>query len=504
MGNREYKTPEEVRQRAEEAIGHSFKEIFGLAQKFQQENGLKEKRGKGNVGQAYEEGWFNYACNKDVGPDFKEADVELKVTPFLTNSRGYRAKERLSLGKINYREENWNEYEKSRFWTKNHHLLIMYYRYIKGTKCENFFVEKIDEILLEKLPERDRMIIWHDWEKIARYVKEGKAHELSERNFMYLSPARKGRGGDEKVKYDDRYLEAKPRAYSFKKSYMTKLLNDRMFASKEIFCILPDTVLTKEKEFDDILVETLRPYFGRTVDSLKKEFPDHRRGYSYKNDIIKQIYRSECELEETDEFQKANYKLRTLTVDENGTPVQDMPFSVFDFDVLLKEKKWSESIVYDEMIAPKFLLVIFSKNAEGKEILNNALIWYIPKKDEKEVKAVWKETRNVIKNGIKLQQKLSHDREGRLTFIYENNFPKSNFNKVAHVRNKANTGEYFCKSSNSVKLKRLADVITLKNIPEELKDMPIPTGEYMTKQCFWFNKKYIKCQIKDFIKPYQK
>ena len=28
MGNKEYKTSEEVKQRAEEAIGHSFKEIF--------------------------------------------------------------------------------------------------------------------------------------------------------------------------------------------------------------------------------------------------------------------------------------------------------------------------------------------------------------------------------------------------------------------------------------------------------------------------------------------
>ena len=30
------------------------------------------------------------------------------------------------------------------------------------------------------------MIIQHDWEKIARYVKAGKAHELSERDF-YVS-----------------------------------------------------------------------------------------------------------------------------------------------------------------------------------------------------------------------------------------------------------------------------------------------------------------------------
>lgn len=502
MGNKEYKTSEEVKQRAEEAIGHSFKEIFGLAQKFQQENESKEKHGKGDIGQAYEEGWFNYACNSDAKPDFIEADTELKVTPFLNNSRGYRAKERLSLGKINYKDENWNEYGRSRFWVKNHHLLIMYYRYIRGVKRENFSVEKIDEILLEKLPERDQMIIQHDWEKIARYVKEGKAHELSERDFMYLSPARKGSGGDEKVKYDDRYPKAKPRAYSFKKSYMTKLFNERMLTPEEKSYILPDTVFTKEKEFDDILIETLKPYFGRTVDSLKKEFPNYRGGYSEKNDIIKQIYKSENDLEETDEFQKANYKLRTLTVDEKGTPTQDMSFSSFDFDGLLKEKNWSESIVYDEMVDSKFLLVIFSKNAEGKEILNNALIWYIPKKDENNVKEVWKETRKVIKNGIKLQQKISHDRNGKLVFIYENNFPKSNFNKVAHVRNKANVSEYFCKNSNSVKLKKVAEVITLKEIPKELKDVPIPNGEYITKQCFWLNKKYMKQQIKDFIKSY--
>ena len=86
--------------------------------------------------------------------------------------------------------------------------------------------------------------------------------------------------------------------------------------------------------------------------------------------------------------------------------------------------------------------------------------------------------------------------------MYENNFPKSSFNKVAHVRNKAGESEYFCENANSVKLKNTAEVITLKEIPAELKDTPIPTGEYMTKQCFWFNKKYMKQQIKDFIKSY--
>ena len=50
--------------------------------------------------------------------------------------------------------------------------MVMYYQYIKGVKREKFSVEKVDEILLEELSERDQMIIQHDWEKIARYVKE--------------------------------------------------------------------------------------------------------------------------------------------------------------------------------------------------------------------------------------------------------------------------------------------------------------------------------------------
>ena len=139
------------------------------------ENGLKEKHGKGDIGQAYEEGWFNYACNEEAEPDFKDADIELKVTSFLINSRGYRAKERLSLGKINYKDENWNEYEESRFWTKNHHLLVMYYQYIRGVKREEFSVEKVDEILLKELPERDQMIIQHDWEKNRTLCKSGES-----------------------------------------------------------------------------------------------------------------------------------------------------------------------------------------------------------------------------------------------------------------------------------------------------------------------------------------
>ncbi len=501
MGNKRYRTAEEVRNRAEEAIGHPFEEIFELARKFQKENGLKEKHGKGDIGQSFEEGWFNYACNNVDKPDFEEAKVELKVTPYLINSKGYRAKERLTLGKINYKEENWEEYEKSRFWVKNRHLIIMYYKFMKNISRKEYCIKKVDEILLEELPERDKEIIRHDWEKIAETIKQGRAHELSERDFMYLSPARKGHGGDETVKYDERYPKAKPRAYSFKASYMTKLFNERMVAGKGSDSVLPEDVSLRDKGFDEVLLDTLKPYLGRTVESLKAEFPGLRKGYSIKNEIIKRIFNSTCDLEQTDEFQKANYRFRTITIDNLGMPREDMSFSAFDFNALVEEE-WEESVAFEEMIDSKFLLAIFSEGEDGKEILNNCMIWYIPDKDIVKVKEVWEETRRIINSGIELKQCLTHDKQGNPGFAYKNNFPKSNFNGVSHVRNKAAQSEYFKETVNSVRLGEPAKIILLEDIPDELKDAETPTGEYMTKQCFWFNKKYIKNQIIDYIRKY--
>lgn len=41
---------------------------------------------------------------------------------------------------------------------------------------------------------------------------------------------------------------------------MTKLFNERMLDEDEKSYVLPDIVLSKEKEFDDILLETLQKY----------------------------------------------------------------------------------------------------------------------------------------------------------------------------------------------------------------------------------------------------
>ena len=49
------------------------------------------------------ESWFEYGANNEAQPDFPEAGVELKVTPYIRTVNGIRAKERLVCNIINYK-----------------------------------------------------------------------------------------------------------------------------------------------------------------------------------------------------------------------------------------------------------------------------------------------------------------------------------------------------------------------------------------------------------------
>jgi hypothetical protein len=499
MDKKELKTVEEVVERAKEAIDVPYSEVEKLAAKYQQELGVNAHTGKGDIGQTYEEGWFNYVCNNESKPDFEEADVELKVTPYLKNSKGYRAKERLTLGMIGYKTENFEDFYESHFWRKNHRLLIMYYFYSQRLNKKDYAIKKLDLLELDKLPKRDFEIIKHDWQKIAFAVSNGKAHELTERDFTYLSPCTKGSGGQKPVLYNIAYPAAKKRAYSFKNSYMTVLFNQRMLSEEKGSSVIENVDLLRNTFFDDILLKIIEPYLGRTQKSLIEEFGIPKQGYNVNSVIVKKIFKCSCELDETDEFKKADYKLRTVTVNDKGMPKEDMPFGNFCFNEILREKSWKNSQVFEEMVAPKFLFVIFSLNKKGELELNNCMIWYLPNKDIKKLRTVWEKTRQVLSDGIILNQSTKHNKKGELIYCYKSNFPKASKFEVAHVRNKAKEVEYFEKNKHSDILPKPAHIIFVDEVPYELIEAPLPTGRVMTKQCFWFNKKYIKKQIEAHI-----
>ena len=175
---------------SQKLIGKSFREIWDEDDKKQplmvRETGHYgssdvnvTKRNKGNLGQIIEEKFFHYQCNSESRPDFYEAGVELKVTPYKENKNGsLSAKERLILTMIDYFQVVNEDFENSHMWKKSRLILLVYYMYQKDIKYNLDYKIKFSRLFTP--PEQDVKIIKHDYEIIVEKVKSGKAHELSE------------------------------------------------------------------------------------------------------------------------------------------------------------------------------------------------------------------------------------------------------------------------------------------------------------------------------------
>lgn len=129
--NLEYdkRSPKSIENYAKKLLGKSFREVIdndnnGINDKNGEDYGASDvdekKRNKGNLGELIEEKYFHYKNNNDARPDFEEAGVELKVTPYKQLKNGkISAKERLVVNKIDYQRDVNIDFEHSHFWRKS-------------------------------------------------------------------------------------------------------------------------------------------------------------------------------------------------------------------------------------------------------------------------------------------------------------------------------------------------------------------------------------------------
>lgn len=240
-------------------------ESINLSDKRAQEN----KDNKGNLGQIIEEKHFHYMCNNDSRPDFHEAGVELKVTPYKINPNGKKvAKERLILTMIDYFSVVNEEFETSHLWNKSKLILLVYYLYLKETQFRLDY--KIDYVKLFTPPEQDIKIIKHDYDVIVKKIKAGKAHELSEGDTMYLGAATKAASSADRRKQPFSEELAKPRAFSFKSSYMTYVLNNYIIPGKDTYESIIKNNTTQD--FEEYVEEKIESFRGYSVENLCKNF----------------------------------------------------------------------------------------------------------------------------------------------------------------------------------------------------------------------------------------
>lgn len=122
MEGTQYTTKEELVKRAKEVKGIPLRDVDTTG---------RLSTGKGAIGTVIEESWFGYTPNSESEPDFPEAGVELKVTPYIRGRKGIRAKERLVCNIINYMEEYDKTFQTSSFWHKCNTMLLCHMIFIR-------------------------------------------------------------------------------------------------------------------------------------------------------------------------------------------------------------------------------------------------------------------------------------------------------------------------------------------------------------------------------------
>ena len=422
--------------------------------------GYEANKGKGSLGQMVENVFFQLETNNYAGSDFSEACVELKCTP-LKKSKGdkYLVKERLACNMINYCEVVKDDFEHSHFFLKCQLMLLLFYLY--EPNCDNLDLEFVFSVLW-RLPKKDLLIIKHDYEVIIDKIKQGKAHELSEGDTMYLGACRKGQKGDSLMKQPNNPdVDAPRRAFSLKMAYMRTVLEYVVRSGKNAVSNvdgakseLVSTNALLKHSFEDILLSRFQPFLKMPFNAIAK----HKKVDLSKNPknkfamVANAIAAStKCSnVNRSEEFVKASLTMKTIRVQATGIIKEAMSFENIDYIEVAECGDWTESRLY-ELFSGRFMFVVFREQTAGKEdyVLDDVFFWTMSQKDLEWAEVYWNHIRDNILAG----------------HIEEDFWWKASDKKKFHVRPKA---------------QKAIDLA------------PTPDGKGAKKFCYWFNNEYVR------------
>lgn len=480
--------PASIEKYGKRLIGGSLNTILGVKQIPDSERSLLVSgRTRGSLGNIVESYYYGIHPKNDGTPDFPEAGVELKTTPVKKGTKGqFSAKERLVLGMIDYVAEAKRDFTTSSYFKKNKKLMLLSYLH-QDTKTigqVKFLLAKLYEFNM--LPKEDQKIIREDWEKINNKVKAGLAHELSEGDTLYLAACTKSAtSANRRMQMNG--VEAKPRAFSYKSSYMTQLFKREVGADEDVERLLTEDELIKNKTFEEIVIGRFTSFIGKTVKDIAKELdielnPNQKDKFATLARAMMGVKKKKIA-----EFVAAGVTMKTIQLKADGTPKEAMSFPTFKYmDVINEvwdgdEEDGDARAAFQKQLESRFLFIVYrcADKCEALEerIFEKAFFWTMPQEDLVEAEKVWRTTLGLINTG-KIVKNIKINKQNKS--IRETYFPSSSSNRVAHVRPHG---------SNA------SDTYPLP-VNDQL------TGEdAYTKHCFWLNISYLKeIKVTDTVK----
>lgn len=470
--------PLSIKEYGELLIGQTFFDVLNTAaieEDLKQETIKKvnNPRYKGGMGHLIEKYHFDYEINNDQEPDFPKAGVELKVTPYEIGKKGgYSAGERLVITMISYTEPVEENFFTSHAYSKFRLTLLVHY-------LRNLDLQRIDYpidfVTLFSPPEEDLKIIQQDYEDIITKVREGRAHEISEGDTMYLGACTKGSTAIKSLVPQELYaphIKAPKRAFCFKQSYMTYLLNKYVRNQVNTYeSILGNVSQLDNQTFENLIVNTINKHKGKTSIQLSKEFGVKPGSKSFYSSLAYRLLGIKSNRAE--EFIKSNIEVKAIRIEENGNMDESISFPSIKLKELINEE-WEESTFYNDLSSKRYLFVVYKKLGNDY-VLKGCQLWNMPYVDLEEARKGWEGIQKVVNDGPLLYKKF---KKNGIDFEVKNNFPKKNDNRVIHIR--PHTSErYYVLETGEIVGKNPA-------YGDEL-----PDGRVMTKQSFWLNNSYV-------------
>jgi len=350
---------------------------------------------------------------------------------------------------IDYMSEHEKTFAESSFWKKNSLLLLMFYLHEAETKSIDL-VFKI--IRLWRVPIADIRIIKEDWRKIVQTIKQGRAHELSEGDTLYLGACTKGTTTAKSMRkqpFSD--TPARGRAFSLKSKYLNFIIEQSLAKKYEVQTlteeyerIIKEDEIDEELTFEEQVISKFSSHYGKNEEQLKVELaldyaPTSKSRYAQIARGIMGVKTAQVE-----EFEKADVAMKTIKLGQTGILKESMSFAGIKYDQILLED-WESSYLY-ETCTKRFFFVIFQRNESDKLCLIKAFFWTMPAGDLQKAEGFWIDTQSKVRNGV-----------------YDS-FLSSTDHPICHVRPKA---------------RNAADTVLS------------PQGKQEKKFAYWLNRSYI-------------
>lgn len=444
---------------------------------------LNNPKNKGDIGQVVQK-YLGKNLDSDPGPDFPDAKLELKVTGLLPNKLKnkdkFRAKERLVLTIINYINDCNVVFEESHLIEKCNDMLMTCYEYLKpenGGKVDYASFPIIDSFILT-LSDKDKEVMKKDYDIIMSKVREGHAEQISESDTDYLAACTKGKDSSDTTDQPNSLIKAKRRAFSLKQSFVSSII--RQYISNEHFQSIIDGVNNLEAGgIEGFVLSKLKPWFGKTEEELGYTFNVATNAKNRYSMYINRIFRV-SNLEDSEEFQKADIVVKTLRIQKTGSIKEKMSFAQMNF-VKVAKTPWEESDVRAYFAEKRFLFIAFKETEKGYVLDSAAFYNFSEELVDEFIGYTYKKTQKTLQDGNIVKSISWQIVNGKNKPINKTNFVGLKENPICHVRPHG------------------ADFNDQSVLPAQDKVTGYTSYE---KQCFWIDTRFINAILHKGEKEY--